>query len=271
MIIPYSGLDTPHAIVVFDIDGVVRDVAQSYRRAIADTVEHFTQGAFRPTIGDIDLLKTEGIWNNDWKASEELIYRFYETQGKQRHQFGDHYAEIVDFFQDKYRGDNFSGYIKDEPLLMSEDYLQSLSDHQIAWGFFSGATQGSAHFVLTQRLSIQDPILVAMEDAPSKPNPKGLFLTIEKMQAHQPIAQEQDWEQIPVLYVGDTVADIQTALNASAQESGRRFVGVGILPPHAQGNEQYTDKLLRSGAVQVFDRVKALTATKISSKSFATS
>ncbi len=59
------------AIAVFDIDGVVRDVSGSYRRAIADTVEHFTAEAYRPTQADIDLLKSEGIWNNDWEASQE--------------------------------------------------------------------------------------------------------------------------------------------------------------------------------------------------------
>ena len=107
MIIPYSGLDAPRALVIFDIDGVVRDVAQSYRRAIADTVEHFTQGAFRPSMGDIDQLKTEGIWNNDWKASEELVLRYYESQGKLRQDLGDRYEEIVDFFPQKYRGDNY--------------------------------------------------------------------------------------------------------------------------------------------------------------------
>ena len=59
----------PTAIVVFDIDGVVRDVGNSYRRALADTVEQFTEGAFRPSQADIDRLKAEGIWNNDWEAS----------------------------------------------------------------------------------------------------------------------------------------------------------------------------------------------------------
>ena len=62
------------AIVVFDIDGVIRDVGGSYRRAIADTVEQFTS-SYRPSITDIDDLKSEGIWNNDWDASLELIRR----------------------------------------------------------------------------------------------------------------------------------------------------------------------------------------------------
>ena len=262
MIIPYSRLEAPIAMVIFDIDGVVRDVAQSYRRAIADTVEYFTQGLFRPSMADIDQLKAEGIWNNDWKASEELILRFFETQGQERSKFGNPYNEIVDYFQGKYRGDNFSGYIKDEPLLMSGAYLESLSEHQIAWGFFSGATQGSANFVLRQRLSIESPILVAMEDAPSKPDPKGLFQSIEKILSPIP-PQGSNHEQIPVFYVGDTVADMKTAQNAAQQDTQRDYFGVGVIPPHAWGNQTYGEQLRSQGAVEVFNCVEELTPMQI--------
>jgi len=262
MILPYSGPDIPLAVVVFDIDGVIRDVAQSYRRAISDTVEHFTNGQFRPTIQDIDTLKTEGVWNNDWKASEELIFRFYETQGKSRADFGDQYAKIIDYFQQKYRGKDFSGYIKDEPLLLSPDYLQRLSNHRIAWGFFSGATQGSAHYVLHQRLGIDAPILVAMEDAPSKPNPEGLFTSIEKILNYCNVAADQATE-LPVFYVGDTVADMQTAQKASLLDQARNYYGVGIIPPHAWQTHDYDRPLRQHGAVQVFKSVEDLTPKAI--------
>lgn len=260
MIIPYSCLEVPSALVIFDIDGVVRDVAQSYRRAIADTVEHYTQGKYRPTMLELDTLKTEGIWNNDWKASEELIFRHYESQGQSRDDFGDRYEEIVDFFQGKYRGEDYSGYIKDEPLLITQDYLQSLSDHKIGWGFFSGATQGSANFVLQQRLEIQDPILVAMEDAPSKPDPKGLFQSIDRLLN---ALSEEAKSEIPVFYVGDTVADMKTAENATAQDQSRSYYGVGIVPPHAWNNEDYAPKLQQHGAVDVYKKVTSLTPSEI--------
>lgn len=76
------------AIAVFDIDGVIRDVGQSYRRALADTVEALTDGQFRPTMADIDAIKAEGSWNNDWLASQEFVYRFWENQGRSRLIFG---------------------------------------------------------------------------------------------------------------------------------------------------------------------------------------
>jgi HAD superfamily hydrolase (TIGR01548 family) len=60
-------------VLLFDIDGVLRDVAGSYRRAIRDTVCHFC--GWTPDPADIDALKSEGRWNNDWEASRELIRR----------------------------------------------------------------------------------------------------------------------------------------------------------------------------------------------------
>jgi HAD superfamily phosphatase len=94
----------PTALVIFDIDGVVRDVAGSYRRAIADTVEHFTQARYRPTPQDIDALKAEGCWNNDWEASRELIDRYLQRRNQPHpsaNKDAADYNAIVDFFQSK--------------------------------------------------------------------------------------------------------------------------------------------------------------------------
>jgi len=255
------------AIVVFDIDGVIRDVSGSYRRAIADTVEHFTAGTFRPSLLDIDILKSEGIWNNDWEASRELIYRYFERQEKK--QRGDlaiqlDYEVIVAFFQSRYRGQdplNWTGYICDEPLLLQPSYLEQLSTARIAWGFFSGATRGSAAYVLERRLGLHSPVLVAMEDAPSKPDPTGLFATVRQLEPQ--LANST----APVLYVGDTVADIYTVEKARSLFPARTWVGVGILPPHVlitpERSAAYADTLRAAGAATVFTNVQELTPVQI--------
>ncbi|OCQ91260.1 imidazoleglycerol-phosphate dehydratase [Nostoc sp. MBR 210] len=250
------------AIVVFDIDGVVRDVGGSYRRAIADTVEYFTNAAYRPTPLDIDQLKSEGIWNNDWEASQELIYRYFESQGKIREQQQLDYNSIVAFFQARYRGpdpNNFTGYICDEPLLLSSDYLQQLTQAGIAWGFFSGATRGSANFILEKRLGLRSPVLIAMEDAPGKPDPTGLFATVEKL--------ENEPSNTTVIYVGDTVADMYTVTKARELQPHRPWVGVGVLPPHVQETaaraQAYSETLQKAGAAIVVSNVEELNPVKI--------
>ena len=244
------------AIIIFDIDGVIRDVGNSYRKAIADTVEHFTDGAWRPTMEDLDHLKSEGIWNNDWKASQELVYRYFEAQEKTREEIGLNYDRIVEFFQERYRGKHpelFDGYIANEPLLVSPDYFEQLNENKIDYGFFSGATRGSAEFVIKRRLKLDNPILVAMEDAPSKPDPKGMFDTISQIEAN---------DNVPAFYLGDTVADMYTVTQAREIDSQRQWIGVGILPPHVQTSStrqaDYAQKLMAAGAEIVLSNVEKL-------------
>jgi len=269
------------AVVVFDIDGVVRDVGGSYRRALADTVEYLTDGGFRPSSSEIDQLKAEGIWNNDWEASQELVYRYFEQNLPSLEAIASvtdfivspsktgrggiwiNYERLVAFFQSRYRGTdpvNWNGYICQEPLLLEPSYLTLLTEAGICWGFFSGATRGSATYVLEKRLGLQAPVLVAMEDAPGKPDPSGLFATVQQLEA-------SDVGQIPVLYVGDTVADMYTVVRAREQYPEGVWIAIGVLPPHVQENEtrslNYTAALEQAGADAVFWNVQELTPEKI--------
>jgi HAD superfamily phosphatase len=263
--LPISSMtENTKAIVIFDIDGVIRDVSGSYRRAISDTVEYFTTQAYRPTPVDIDNLKSEGIWNNDWEASQELIYRHFISQGQQRQEIQLDYANIVTYFQSRYRGTdtkNWNGYICHEPLLAQPSYFQELTKSGIAWGFFSGATRLSANYILEKRLGLQSPVLIAMEDAPGKPDPTGLFATIN-------ILENGSDQKQTVVYVGDTVADMHTVEKAKAVDNSRTWLGVGVLPPHVQetveGCEAYTQKLIQAGAKIVLNNVQELTIRTIS-------
>src|SRR5579872_1743911 len=85
---PYHGgnarADAPHAgrarrdlepmnkpLLVFDMDGVLVDVTESYRETIQRTVEHFSSRRItRPEIQD---WKNRGGWNDDWALSHALI------------------------------------------------------------------------------------------------------------------------------------------------------------------------------------------------------
>ncbi|HEY9762827.1 MAG TPA: TIGR01548 family HAD-type hydrolase [Trichocoleus sp.] len=263
-----SNLNCP-AIVVFDIDGVIRDVSGSYRRALADTVEEFTQGGYRPTPEEIDLLKREGRWNNDWEASQELTLRYFEGQGFSRADIKLDYEALVYFFQSRYRGpdpenpDHWTGYIAQEPILATQDYFNSLSKAGIAWGFFSGATRGSAAFILQRRIGLTDPVLIAMEDAPGKPDPTGLFSVVKTLSSRDAIS-----EAVPVLYVGDTVADMQTAIAAQQQQCDRNWLAVGVLPPHVRQRDlayaaDYGQALQVAGGIAVLNEVEQLTPDRI--------
>ncbi len=264
------------AIVIFDIDGVIRDVAGSYRRALADTVEHFTDSVYRPSSAEVDLLKAEGIWNNDWEASRELIYRYFRSEGRSLPDLD--YEALVAWFQSRYWGpsdEQGTGYICDEPLLLESSYLEGLTQTGIPWGFFSGASRASASYVLEKRLGLQSPLVIAMEDAPGKPDATGLLKAtqeLEQLDGEQRAARSTSTTgssgtlNRSVIYVGDTVADMYTVQNARKLQPRRWWIGVGVLPPHVQDSsakEDYISLLTTAGAAIVFNNVQELSIDQI--------
>ena len=58
-------------LIVFDMDGVLVDVTESYRESIVQTVKHFT--GVEVTREQIQDYKNEGGWNDDWKLSHHII------------------------------------------------------------------------------------------------------------------------------------------------------------------------------------------------------
>lgn len=253
-------------MLLFDIDGVIRDVGGSYRRALAETVHHYTaaQGAaWRPDAATIDALKAEGRWNNDWEASLELLRR--------RHFGGPGqpplppFAALVAVFSGFYFGGDpdgdpasWRGFIGSEPLLVEPPFFRALTAAGIAWGFVSGAEPPSARYVLEQRLGLEAPPLIAMGDAPDKPDPTGLLALAERLLRAE-TGRGLGAGAPPVAYLGDTVADVLTVVNARRACPAQQFVALAVAPPHLHGDpasrSAYEATLRQAGA----DRVLAST------------
>ena len=107
---------------------MIRDVAASYRRAIQETVHHYS--GWRPSVAEIDALKTEGIWNNDWDASLELLRRDQKSRNQALELPSR--EQLIDVFSRFYFGgdpngnpSNWQGFIRNEPLLVNQDSLRS--------------------------------------------------------------------------------------------------------------------------------------------------
>ena len=238
--------------LLFDIDGVIRDVSESYRLAIQKTVTSFSN--WSPSIEDIDNLKSEGYWNNDWDVSLELIRR-YQNSNNSRSVLPNR-KEIINKFNSFYfDGDlngasqNWKGFIKNEKLLVDKKLFEELDRHEIKWGFVSGAEPPSAKFVLEERLGLKDPPLIAMGDAPEKPNPYGFLNLIREL-------AQRDINSIntPIAYIGDTVADVLTVKNARNKFPVQKFISYAVAPPHLNKSNKlalrknYENKLQSSGA-----------------------
>ena len=244
-------------ILLFDIDGVIRDVTQSYRLAVQETVYHFCN--WRPPIEKIDELKSEGIWNNDWDATAEIIRRYLEKENLLLSE--PKRDELVKIFSDFYFGgdpnhecNTWEGFIKDEALLVNEKFFTELTANKIAWGFVSGAEQSSIKFLLETRLSLKNPSVIAMGDAPEKPDPKGFLMLASKI-----LGKSFGAENPPIGYLGDTIADVLTIQKARKQFPSQRFVSFAIAPPHLHKENQksarkkYEKALKDSGADEIIN------------------
>ena len=243
------------ALLMFDIDGVIRDVGRSYRLAVTETVAHFS--GWRPTPETIDALKGEGRWNNDWDASLELLRRRQRRQPNLQLPPRD---TVVEVFSGLYFGRDdeggvsrephrWTGLIRREPLLVDGAFFAALSGAGIGWGFVSGAEPPSARHVLVERLGLPDPPLVAMGDAPDKPDPTGLLRLAEELAATARIPLSH----LPMGYVGDTVADVLTVVHARRRQPRLRCKALGVAPPHvaaagAAVRTAYHQQLLAAGA-----------------------
>ena len=251
-------------MLLLDIDGVIRDVGGSYRRALAETVHHYS--GWRPDPASIDTLKGEGLWNNDWDASLELLRRHRQQHAPELGLPA--YDALVEVFSGFYFGGNpegdpaeWRGFIGDEPLLVEPSYFRALEAAGIAWGFVSGAEPPSARFVLEHRLGLCDPPLIAMGDAPDKPDPTGLLQLAARLLERCSLPPLGD-DAPPVAYLGDTVADVQTVLNARAFHPEQRFLSLAVAPPHLHGDPaargRYEQQLRQAGADTVLAHTSAV-------------
>ena len=217
-------------LILFDIDGVIRDVSKSYRMAIQETVNSYS--GWRPSIEDIDFIKNEGCWNNDWDLSLEMINR--HAQSNDLSISPPTRKKLIECFENFYFGGDpnhdsseWSGFIKNETLLVKQTLFDELTQLRIGWGFVSGAELASAKFVLEHRLGLANAPLIAMGDAPEKPDPAGLISLSTKL-SKKPLGVSNT----PIAYIGDTVADVKTVINARIKIPDQEFISLAIAPPH---------------------------------------
>jgi HAD superfamily phosphatase len=216
--------------LVFDMDGVLVDVTESYRETISRTVEHFTG---RPiSRGDIQDLKNQGGFNDDWKLSHHVIAsRGVEVE----------FQRVVDYFQEIFHGkDGEPGLILRERWLARDGLLERLSE-RYRLAVFTGRLRWEAGVTL-QRFAPQlefDPVVGMEEVEQLKPHPDGLLCILKLA------AGKQVW------YVGDTVDDARCA-----RAAGASFIGIAA--PSNPRHAELVKLLEREGASAVLDDINGL-------------
>jgi len=216
-------------LIVFDMDGVLVDVSESYRETIVRTVEHFAGVTIsRAAIQDY---KNRGGFNDDWKLSHHII-----TQ----HGVAVEFKTVVDYFQGLFHGNGTDGMILREQWIARDGLLECLTA-RFDFAIFTGRLRWEAQVTL-QRFAPAlrfDPI-IGMEDVTAqKPAPEGLL----KIAAANPARK--------MWYVGDTVDDARCARAAAVP-----FVGIASLT--SPRRNQLVALFRSENAVAVLDDINQL-------------
>jgi HAD superfamily hydrolase (TIGR01548 family) len=280
------------AAVVLDVDGVLVDVADSYRRAVVETV----QRVHGETVAkaDIQAFKDAGGFNNDWKLTDavallvlarreglaadvaaftdavaargggldaaravvevgldpEAAERVYAAWDPRRHR---------EVFQQLYLGTeryrelegkdpdiDCAGFVEDEPVIVESETVAWLRE-RFAVGVLTGRPAAEADIALDRAgLDVPPERRFTMDDwEAGKPDPHALCTLAERFDADS------------VAFVGDTLDDVRTAVNAAGRDADRTYHGVGVLTGGLTGTEGRR-KYEGVGAAAVVDSVNHL-------------
>ena len=159
-------------LIVFDMDGVLVEVTESYRATIQSTVKHFSGS--EPTRPEIQDWKNRGGWNDDWRLSHAMI---------QERGANPTYEEVVDYFQKLFLGENRDGMILREQWLATNGLFDRLSQNNTL-AVFTGRMRWEAQLTLDRFLpGYFSPVVGSDDVTRTKPDPEGL-IKIREMVPH---------------------------------------------------------------------------------------
>ncbi len=213
-------------LIVFDMDGVLVEVTESYRATIQATVLHFTGD--EPTRAEIQAWKNRGGFNDDWNLSHQMIHARGGNTA---------YNDVVEYFQHLFHGDaQTPGMILRERWISSPGLLERLAGaHTLA--VFTGRLRWEAQLTLDRFTQVPFAPIVGVDDVVTpKPNPEGL-LKIKATVPHNKI-----W------YVGDTIDDAKAGVAA-----GVPFIGIAKHPVEIELLKQH-------GALHIFEDINQMEA-----------
>lgn len=278
--------------VVLDIDGVLVDVADSYRRAIVESVERVHGETVAKA--DVQAFKDAGGFNNDWTLSDAAaLYVLAVREGM---------AMDVAAFTDEIakRGgglDAAEAVVENALDDAARDRVYDDWDPESLRGVFQALYLGSERYAdieggtppVEARGFIEDePVVVTPETVERLTADYCVCVLTGRPEAEAEIALSRvgldvpakrrftmdDWEEgkphpralvaladrcdaDAVAFAGDTLDDVKTAVNAASADPERTYYGVGVLTGGLTG-EDGRRKYEAAGASVVVDSVNDL-------------
>jgi histidinol-phosphate aminotransferase len=174
--------------LIFDMDGVLVDVSNSYRKVIKKTAEYFTKQKI--SYDEIQSYKNIPGFNNDWNLTE-MIIRSRKKRIKK--------SIIINKFQEYYLGNNakyFNGLIKNEKWILNNKLLKKLSK-QYKLAIVTGRPKIEAEYALKiNNTKKYFQVIITKEDVKQeKPDPEGIIKALKLLKIENAV------------YFGDTIND----------------------------------------------------------------
>lgn len=218
---------SPFPLIIFDVDGVLVDVRESYQRTVLEAILEIT--GKRVSRRELHEWKNRPGFNDDWKLTHAWAMELGSNLA---------YAEVKKQFEAIYWGDhNGNGNVARERWLLKPAQLRRLAD-RAELAIFTGRTREELDHTL-ERFDARKFFgrIVTVEDvARPKPEPEGLLRILNGRPASR------------ALYIGDNVDDA-----AAARAAGVTFVGV--MPPLSEERRIRAARLRELGAKTILGEV----------------
>lgn len=217
-------------LVIFDVDGVLVDVGESFHRSILDTIHFFT--GRRATYAEIQQWKNRSGYNDDWRLTTDWL----ATLGVEIS-----YAAVKRRFMKFYWGaDGRRGNVARERWLVAPGRLKRWAA-AADLALFTGRTRRELrHTLQRQNARRYFRLVVTMDDVTRcKPDPEGLRILLRSAAPST------------ALYLGDSIDDALAARRA-------RVPFLGVLPRGSHARRVRGKKLRELGAVEILDNVNEL-------------
>lgn len=216
-------------ILIFDVDGVLVDVKETYWRSGLQTIQFLT--GKKPTWAEFHEWKRQPGNNDDWT----MVSRWATALGVPTT-----YEEAREAFQPFYWGrDGQPGNVDKEKLLVTPKLIQRWASRR-ELNLFTGRTRLEFAYTFEKWPAARSfRTVITMDDANKKPDPEGLRIILNRRDAKT------------ALYVGDNIDD---ALAAKAL----RMPFIAILSKKADDYRDRARRFRQLGALALLERARDL-------------